>query len=319
MSSKLHERDSYDSMHTLRQAQDQEQQAAIMTRERELAIQEFKRQAEEQPEPLKLQWRRQLSQQSTYKAEIHELYTEMLNMREKSEMQSHLSTHVCKLEQTSPSKSLESEPDNVLNTASPDRSSSWILPSEMMSTPDRPTISGLQSPSGVPVQFGPSPLTQEDPRPSQGCVPPAQWGNHHARKSGEEECELFGDVSLGREENPPEMPAWQEAHQDELDSASVTSVSNSLASHLTGPRCVNGQLARPTPPSDDSPSTACQASTAWAPGGVALGKAPPGFGSPPGIVPVDTSPYQAQDLRSRRSTRWFRRTRRNRIGSRWPV
>ena len=42
---------------------------------------------------------------------------------------------------------------------------------------------------------------------------------------------------------------------------------------------------RPTPPSDDSPSTACQSSTVCAPGGVQLGHAPPGFGSPPGIVP----------------------------------
>ena len=44
-----------------------------------------------------------------------------------------------------------------------------------------------------------------------------------------------------------------------------------MASSLAGPRCINGQLARPMPPSDDSPSTACQAS--------------PGFGSPPGIAP----------------------------------
>ena len=119
---------------TLRQAQEQEQQAAQMTHEHELAIQEFRRQAEEQPELHKLLWRRQLSQQSTYKAEIHELYAEMLNMREKSEMQSHLSAHMCKLEQTSPSRTLESEPENVLNTASPGRSSAWILPSEMDDT-----------------------------------------------------------------------------------------------------------------------------------------------------------------------------------------
>ena len=82
----------------LRQAQEQEQQAAHMTQEHELAVQEFRRQAEEQPELHKVLRRRQLSQQSTYKAEIHELYTEMLNMREKSEMQSHLSAHMCKLE-----------------------------------------------------------------------------------------------------------------------------------------------------------------------------------------------------------------------------
>ena len=48
-------------------------------------------------------------------AGIHELYAEMLNMREKSEMQSHLSAHTCKLEQTSPSRTLESEPENMLS------------------------------------------------------------------------------------------------------------------------------------------------------------------------------------------------------------
>ena len=158
---------------TLRQAQDQEQQSARLAHEREIAIQNLKSQAEEQPELLKLQWRRQLSQQSSYKAEIHELYTEMLNMREKSGTKSHLSAQMCRLEH--PSRSVEPEPDNVLNTASPGRCSSWILPSEMMSTPDRPTSSGLQSPSGAPVQFGPSPLTQEYRHPSPCCIPPAQW------------------------------------------------------------------------------------------------------------------------------------------------
>ena len=166
----------------LRQAQEQEQQAAQMTQEHELAIQEFRRQAEEQPELHKSLWRRQLSQQSTYKAEIHELYTEMLNMREKSEMQSHLSAHMCKLEHSIPSRSVESEPENVLNTRSPGRCSSWILPSEM-ETPDRPTSSGLQSPIGAPVQLGPSPQTREYSRPSPCCIPPAQWGNHYARES----------------------------------------------------------------------------------------------------------------------------------------
>ena len=48
--------------------------------------------------------------------------------------------------------------------------------------------------------------------------------------------------------------------------------------------CINGELVRPTPPRDDSPSTACQASTVCASGGVRLGKAnPPCFGAPPGI------------------------------------
>ena len=55
---------------TLKQSQHEEQQAAILAREYELAIQELRRQAEEQPELLKLQWRGQLSQQASYKAEM---------------------------------------------------------------------------------------------------------------------------------------------------------------------------------------------------------------------------------------------------------
>ena len=178
----------------------------------------------------------------------------MLNMREKSEMKSQLSAQMRRLE--NPSRSVESEPENVLNTASPGWSSSWILPTEMMSTPDRPTSSGLQSPSGVPVQFGPSPVTQEYRCPSPCCVPSAQWGNHHARESSEEECELLGDIPPGQAEIPEE-PAQQEARQDEWDSAAIPSSSTAIESNLMGPGCINGELVRPTPPSADSPSTAC--------------------------------------------------------------
>ena len=110
-------------------------------------------------------------------------------------------------------------------------------------------------------------------------------GNHHAREAGEEECELFDDVRPYQEESIPEVLAQHEAHQDELDSASIQNVSNANASSPSGPRRVNGQLVRPSTPRDDSPSTACQASSVFAPGGVILGKAAPGFGSPPGIVP----------------------------------
>ena len=105
----------------LRQAQEQEHQAAQMTQEHELAIQELRRQAEEQPDIQKTLSKRHLSQQSTYKAEIHELYTEILNMREKSEMQSHLAANMCKLEHSLPSRSVESEPENMPNTRSPGR------------------------------------------------------------------------------------------------------------------------------------------------------------------------------------------------------
>ena len=51
---------------------------------------------------------------------------------------------MCRLEQ--PSLTVEAEPENVLNTASPGRTSSWILPSEMM-IPMRPTTGGLQTPT----------------------------------------------------------------------------------------------------------------------------------------------------------------------------
>ena len=66
----------------------------------------------------KLLWKRQLSQESTYRAEIHELHTELLNMKEKSEMKSHLAANMCKIEQTVPSRTVDSEPENVLNTLS---------------------------------------------------------------------------------------------------------------------------------------------------------------------------------------------------------
>ena len=72
-------------------------------------------------------------------------------MKEKSEMQSHLAANMCKI---------DSESENVLNTLSPGRTSRWILPEEL-ETPNRPTSSGLQSPAGAPVQFGPSPQTRE--------------------------------------------------------------------------------------------------------------------------------------------------------------
>ena len=100
--SKLHEtNEEHQQLHTahetataqgqaLRAAHQYEQQAAQSVNEYENMIQELRRQADEQPDIQKLLWKKQLSQQSTYRAEIHELHTEMLNMKEKSEMKSHL-------------------------------------------------------------------------------------------------------------------------------------------------------------------------------------------------------------------------------------
>ena len=129
--SKLHEtNEEHQQLHTaqerqlqleaqaLRAAHQYEQQAAQSVNEYENMIQELRRQADEQPDIQKLLWKKQLSQQSTYRAEIHELHTEMLNMKEKSEMKSHLAANMCKIEQTVPSRTVDSEPENVLNTLS---------------------------------------------------------------------------------------------------------------------------------------------------------------------------------------------------------
>ena len=248
LASKLHEtNEEHQQLHTaherqlrleaqaLREAQQQEQQAAQMTHEHEYAIRELRRQAEEQPEIQKRLWKRQLSQQSTYKAEIHELYTEMLNMREKSEMHSHLAANMCKIEHSVPSRSVESEPENVLNTRSPGRCSRWILPEEL-ETPNRPTSSGLQSPVGVPVQLGPSPQTREYVHPSPCGIPPAQWGDVHARDR-EEECELFGEVPPGQDLDLSCNASENGEHQDELDNAEALHPVQAQLQSISGARC----------------------------------------------------------------------------------
>ena len=93
----------------LREAHQYEQQAA----------QSAQRQADEQPEIQKLLWKRQLSQQAAYRAEIHKLHTELLNMREKSEMKSHLAANMCRIDQAVPSRTVESEPQHSLSRSKP--------------------------------------------------------------------------------------------------------------------------------------------------------------------------------------------------------
>ena len=158
-------------------------------------------------------------------------------------MQSCLAANMCKLENSVPSRSVESEPENVLNTRSPGRCSRWILPEEL-ETPNRPTSSGLQSPIGAPVH-GLSPQTREYSHPSPCCIPSAQWGDMHVRDQGGEECELFRDVPAGHGSNVMGMQSDGEEHQDELDNAAALSASDSMAATQTGPRSVNGQLMRP--------------------------------------------------------------------------
>ena len=63
----------------LREAHQYEQQAAQTAQEYQDMIHELRPQADEQPDMQKLLWKRQLSQQADYRAEIHELHTELLN------------------------------------------------------------------------------------------------------------------------------------------------------------------------------------------------------------------------------------------------
>ena len=49
-------------------------------------------------------------------------------------------------------------------------------------------------------------------------------------------------------------------------------------------RCINGSLVRPDSAEEESPSTACRQSIVTAPGGVPLGRGPPGQQQPPGGI-----------------------------------
>ena len=215
----------------LREAHQHEQQAAQAAQEYQDMIHELRRQADEQPDMQKLLWRGHLSQQADYRAEIHELHTELLNMREKSEMKSHLAANVCRLEQTVPSRTVDAEAENVLNTMSPGKSHRWILPHEL-ETPDRPTSSGLQTPIGAPVQLGPSPLTREYSAAPSGHTPPAQWGEYYGRAGDDDGCELFG--ALPGDGEPEEHVCPQQAvHQpDELSNAHFLLLHHRNKSHL---------------------------------------------------------------------------------------
>ena len=119
----------------LRMSQDMEQQALSMAHQREVEARRLKDQSAAQPEQVKAQWKQQVSQTATYKAEIHALHTELQNMAEKSELQATLSAKMISIE--GPRPTVEAEPENLLNTVGPCGSPSSILPSQL-ATPMRP-------------------------------------------------------------------------------------------------------------------------------------------------------------------------------------
>ena len=255
----------------LRDAHQVEHQAAQTAREYQEMVQVLRQHADDQPDKEKLLWKRHLSQQADYKAEIHELHTELLNMRERSEMKSQLAANMCRIEQTVPSRTVDAEPEGTLNTLSPGRTSRWILPNEL-ETPNRPTSSGLQSPMGAPVQLGPSPMTREYSAPPPGHIPPAQWGEVYGR-ANDDGCELFGAAPDG-DESDELCPQAQVPHPDELHEAHSLIAPLQQAPHVAA-RCVNGTLIRPSNVEGEHPSTACQQSEVHAQGGVQLGRGSP--------------------------------------------
>ena len=262
----------------LREAHLQEQEAAHTAQEYQRMVQELRQYADEQPDKEKILWKRHLSQQADYRAEIHELHTELLNMREKTEMKAHLSANMCRIEQTAPSRTVDAEPENTLNTLSPGKSSRWILPHEL-ETPHRPTSSGLQTPVGFPVQYAPSPMTQEYSATPPAHVPPAQWGELYGRGS-DEGCELFGTALDA--EDPDELCQQMAApDQEELQQAH-SPIAPLPPVPVVAARCVNGTLIRPNNAEDEQPSTALQQSEVRAPGGVQLGRGVPGQSPGPG-------------------------------------
>ena len=245
----------------LREAHQHEQHAAHTAQEYQEMVQALRQHADDQPDKEKLLWKRHLSRQADYRAEIHELHTELLNMRERSEMKSYLAANMCSIDQTVPSRTVEAEPNSTLNTLSPGKTSRWILPHEL-ATPDRPTSSGLQSPVGAPVQFGPSPMTREYSATPPAHVPPAQWGEFYGR-ANEEGCELFGAVPAGDDDEDVALQAAVNQPDELHDTHSP--IAPLQQAPLVAARCVNGTILRPSSTEDEHPSTACQHSEVRAP------------------------------------------------------
>ena len=93
----------------LRRSQDLEQEAFSIAHQREVEVRQLQDQSEAQPPLLKEQWKNQMSQQATCKAEIHALHTEIANMTEKSELQETLSAKMCSCSIESPRPIVEAE------------------------------------------------------------------------------------------------------------------------------------------------------------------------------------------------------------------
>ena len=181
-----------------------------------------------------------------------------------------------------PSRTVESEPENVLNTLSPGRNSRWILPEEL-ETPNRPT--GRQ-PHLVYNHRLAHRSNWVQVRSHENTVFPLQVIHH----------QLNGEMSMVEPEmmdvnylvlyrmvknQVPVCPKQAVQQQDELNDAHSPFAPPQQEPLLAAP-CVNGTLVRPVPSDEESPSTACRQSEVCAPGGVQLGRGVPGVQHSPG-------------------------------------
>ena len=87
--------------------------------------------------------------------------------------------------------------------------------------------------------------------------------------------ELFGGVLVGDDQGMPFDPFRAVQGPDEIANVSPPSPLRT-PQPLVAARCVNGNLVRPDSAEEESPSTACRQSMVTAPGGVPLGRGPPG-------------------------------------------
>ena len=108
----------------LRMSQDTQHQALSMVHQVEEEVQRLRDHTGAQPDHLKAQWKKQVCQAATYKAETHALHTDL---PEKSELQATLSAKMISVDTSRPSA--ESEPEVLLSTILP-CGSPWILPSQ---------------------------------------------------------------------------------------------------------------------------------------------------------------------------------------------
>ena len=104
-------------------SQNTKQQTLGAAHQKEQEAQRLRNHTDAQLEQLEEQWKQQVSQAATCKAEIHALRIELQNVEEKSEVMATLSAKMISMDASRPV--VEAEPDVFLKARAP--RSRWIL------------------------------------------------------------------------------------------------------------------------------------------------------------------------------------------------